>query len=218
MSAPFRIKICGITTVEDALMAVDAGADAIGLNFFSDSPRCISIEDAAHIAAAVSITTVGVFVNHSANEIAEIVERVGLDLVQLHGDEPFEMVKTFNSKVIRALRCREDGLNVVQSFLSECEEQQAKPEAILLDAYDPSQFGGTGKKLDWKELGETRSTITMPIILAGGLQPNNVDSAIAQAMPDAIDTASGVESAPGVKDRQKVFNFVAIARKAFELE
>lgn len=217
MPAPFRIKICGITSVEDALAAVEAGADALGLNFYPQSSRFVTADAAAKIAAAAKrrVKLVGVFVNATAEEIQAAVSAGELDAVQLHGDESPEFVgrmKAAHSQVLRAFRVRGDSLGEVEVYL-----RATKPDAVLLDAYDPKAYGGTGKRLDWDLVRRERSAaLGLPIILAGGLTAENVAEAIETARPDAVDVAGGVESAPGRKDAEKVRRFVAAAQKAFD--
>ncbi|MBC7856086.1 MAG: phosphoribosylanthranilate isomerase, partial [Pirellulaceae bacterium] len=202
----FRIKICGITSVADALLAAEAGADAIGLNFYDRSPRYVTAEHAKEICDALppGITKVGVFVNSPPQAVVATVNRVGLGAVQLHGDEGPDFLGALGKlQVIKAFRCKESTLDSVQAFLELCQEV-SHPSAILLDAHAPGIYGGTGQVLDWKGLARDRDKLLgLPLILAGGLTPQNVAEAIRQVRPDAVDTASGVESAPGKKDPAK---------------
>ncbi len=214
---PFRTKICGITNVPDAECLATAGVDAIGLNFFEKSKRFVEVGEAAIIAAALppEVLRVGVFVNASIESIRDTVERVGLDFVQLHGDEPPEFLTELTDvRVIRAFRCR-DGLDEVGEYLARC---QHKPHTVLLDAYDPDEYGGTGKQLHWPDLRNAAAVIgTLPLILAGGLTPSNVARAIAEAQPYGVDTASGVESGDARrKDPQLARAFVDAAKAAFD--
>lgn len=198
----FRIKICGITSVADALGAVAAGADAIGLNFYGQSPRCCPIEHASKIAAAVPrhVCRVGVFVNASAGNIRAIVGSVGLDLVQLHGDEPPEAIAELGGlNVMKAFRVH-DGLSDVVAYLDRCRSLAAVPRMVLFDAHHPSQYGGTGQPINGDILLKSREQLGgLPLVLAGGMKPSNVAAAIAAARPSAVDVASGVETSPGVK-------------------
>ena len=159
---PFRTKICGITNVPDAECLATVGVDAIGLNFFEKSKRFVEVGEAAIIAAALppEVLRVGVFVNASIESIRDTVERVGLDFVQLHGDEPPEFLTELTDvRVIRAFRCR-DGLDEVAEYLARCRH---KPHAVLLDAYDPNEYGGTGKQLHWPDLRNAAAVIgTLP--------------------------------------------------------
>lgn len=214
----FRIKICGITTPADAQSAVAAGADAIGLNFFAASPRRVSLEQARPIVAAVGdrACKVGLFVNHSAAEICQRYDELGLDLVQLHGDEPAELLAALAGRpVMRAFRSGGD-FRAVAAYLARCGELRCLPRLVLVDALSAGRYGGTGVTADWQAIAEHRTSFgEVPLVLAGGLRPDNVAQAIAAVRPDAVDTASGVESSPGVKSPELVRAFVDAARKAF---
>jgi phosphoribosylanthranilate isomerase len=216
MSALFRIKICGITSAADARVAAAAGADAIGINFYARSPRFVTRDVASEIAAALptGVAKVGVFVNCAADEIAEIANAVGIDYVQLHGDEPPNLLTKLGDRlVIKALRCRDGG--TVLDYVTRCAEVGIRPAALLLDAHVAGQYGGTGAKLDWTALYElSKSLDNLPIVLAGGLTADNVAAAITAARPHGVDVASGVESSPGKKDARLVERFVAEARRA----
>ncbi len=211
----FRIKICGVTSVGDAQMVSDAGADAIGLNFYPESKRYISPEAAREMAAGLPATVcrVGVFVNASSAKILEISNHVGLDLIQLHGDEPPEFLNQLASqRIVRAFRCR-DGFQDLHDYLDRCAEP---PVAVLVDAFDTTQYGGTGHTLDWMRiLAEKPLLGDIPLVLAGGLTPSNVVQAIRQARPSAVDTSSGVETQPGQKDMLLVTEFVKLAKSGF---
>lgn len=214
----FRVKICGITNVEDSRIAAEAGADAIGLNFYHASPRRCSIDQARQIAAAVpnALCKVGVFVNSTTQEIRETVEAVGLDLVQMHGDEPPEMLRAIRPlPVMRAFRVADD-LSPVAEYLQACHRLNCTPRMVLIDARRPGQYGGTGATLDWTAIDAARRQICgMPLVLAGGLTPENVAAAIASVRPWAVDTASGVEISPGKKSATLVREFVSAATAAF---
>lgn len=216
----FRIKICGITNVADARVAAEAGADALGLNFFSKSRRFVASAAAREIAAAVpaGVTRVGVFVNQSAAEISQIITALGLDCVQLHGDEPAEIVSELpvDVKIVRAFRCGRAGLAPLASYLKSCCAVGRVPDLVLVDADAAGEFGGSGQRADWARVARERDLIRgVPLVLAGGLAPENVAEAIATVRPDGVDVASGVESSPGNKDAAKVRGFVAAARAAF---
>jgi phosphoribosylanthranilate isomerase len=214
----FRIKICGITTVEDALLAAEAGADAIGLNFYDKSPRYVTAARAKEICDALpaGVAKVGVFVNSLPKGIIATVNRVGLTAVQLHGDEGPDFIAALGKlPIIKAFRCKESTLDGVNAFLDLCGES-SQPIAVLLDAHAPGNYGGSGQVLDWAGLARERNKLLgLPLILAGGLTPQNVAQAVSLARPDAVDTASGVESAPGKKDPDKVRDFVAAAKTAW---
>jgi phosphoribosylanthranilate isomerase len=217
----FRIKICGMTSIDDARAAVDAGADAIGLNFYQRSRRYILPEQAEQIAAAVpgEVTTVGVFVNATAEEINQIVDRVGLNCAQLHGDEPPTLSAQLPAQVliVRAYRCGEEGLTPLAHHLTTCRARGRAPDAVLVDADARSDYGGTGRAADWSLVAKEREALgDVPLILAGGLTPENVGEAIAVVRPDGVDVASGVESGPGRKDAVLVARFIAAARDALD--
>jgi phosphoribosylanthranilate isomerase len=198
-----RVKICGVTSLEDARMCLDAGADAIGLNFWSGSARRCEEGVARSIVAELKGRTlfVGVFVDSSAEEVERIRASVGLDCVQLHGDESAQMLAQFLPHAYKAVRVRGDVLAAVRGYPG---------EHVLLDAYVAGLPGGTGATFDWNlaraVAAERRLT------LAGGLTPANVRSAVETVQPYCVDVASGVESAPGVKDAALVRAFVANAR------
>ena len=211
----FRIKICGVKTPEDAMHVADAGADAVGLNFYEKSKRYVDAPTAKRIVEHLprDVKRVGVFVNASSESIRRIVEIVELDVVQLHGDEPPEFLSTLDGlRIIRAFRCKDD-LAPIHSYLAACDHQ---PIAVLVDAYDPQAYGGTGKTLYWPDLANAKFAGDIPLILAGGLTPRNVAAAIEQARPFGVDTASGVEADSSVsKSRKLCLEFVKSAKSAF---
>jgi len=214
----FQIKICGVTTPDNALAATRAGADMIGLNFYSASSRYVAPDEARTIAAVVPKTT-GVFVNATADEINRIAEQVGLDWVQLHGDEPPELLADIRADLpIIRVRCLEGrGLAAVAEDLESCRENGRSPTAVLIDATVAGEYGGTGKVADWSALRDYQKCLgEMPLILAGGLHAGNVTEAILAVRPFAVDTASGVESLPGVKDAGKLRSFIQAAQIAFD--
>jgi phosphoribosylanthranilate isomerase len=205
-----RIKFCGITNLDDAHHAAGLGAWAIGLNHWEGSPRRVEPQAAAEIAASVrrKLEVVGVFVNASLDEIARAVEDEQLSLVQLHGDEGLsfcrEVGRRTGVRVIKAIRVRSGAdLDLARSY---------RTDFHLLDAHRPDVPGGTGESFDWGLLRGRRSRV--PLILAGGLVPGNVGQAIEAARPWAVDIASGVESAPGVKDHELMSEFAARANEA----
>lgn len=230
----FKIKICGIRVEADLLAAVDAGADAIGLNFYSPSVRSVSIEQAAALTAALakretawSGKTVGVFVNHSATEIAKTVKATRLNVIQLHGDEQPEFIVTLRQQlkeeavdddtpIIRAVRVAKDlagdaGASELQAEVIRW--QAAGAAMVLLDAAVPGSFGGTGARLDWNALKGI--SLALPFALAGGLNPDNVADAISITTPGAVDVASGVENDSDLKDHDAVRCFISHANAAF---
>ena len=216
----FRIKICGITSAGDALVAARAGVDAIGLNFWPQSRRFVSIETAREIVAAAprNVAKVGVFVNSTPADIAAIVDAVGLDWIQLHGGEPPELLAKLPPRVpiLLAFRCGEKGLAPLTQYLNAAQVNGRVPEAVLVDADSAGDFGGTGRLADWAQIAHDRNQLGgLRLILAGGLTPQNVAAAIEAVRPDGVDAASGVEVRPGVKDAILIENFVAAARVAF---
>jgi len=203
------VKICGITNLEDALLSVKFGADMLGFNFYDKSPRYVTAETAKQIIDQLpqNIFKVGVFVNETAERIAEVDELLGLNGIQLHGEESPEFVtklKTMTaSEVIKALRVSPD-------FRPE-DIQKYDADAILLDAYSEKGRGGTGETFSWdiaSELGKTVPTL----YLAGGLSPDNIADALLRVKPFAVDVCSGVESQAGLKDKVKLINFIEIVR------
>jgi phosphoribosylanthranilate isomerase len=217
----FYVKICGITNVEDALAAVDAGADAIGLNFYSGSPRFVQVREARRIADALTQKTVrvGVFVNASGDEIRQIGREASIPVIQLHGNEPPSLLGQLGRdfKIIRARRLDQRGTAaIVEDIEACCDAAGFGPDAILVDAAAEGQFGGSGRTVDWQLLADRNSwRRSWPLILAGGLTPENVATAIEIVRPQAVDVASGVESSPGRKDVKKMRDFIAAARVAF---
>jgi phosphoribosylanthranilate isomerase len=211
------IKICGIRDAETAAAVAALGVDAIGLNFFDRSPRVVSLDVAARVAADLppSVEPVGVFVNHAAREVQDIARRVGLRTVQLHGDEPVETLTELAAefRVIRVFRVGDEGLAGVESYLGACRQAGAMPFACLVDAKVAGHYGGTGRTAPWEILHrEWRTGEWPPLILAGGLRGDNVAEAIQHVNPWGVDVAGGVESSHGVKDIERVREFVRAAR------
>jgi len=196
-----RSKICGITRIEDALAAVDAGADAIGLVFYAKSPRAVSVQQARAIIAALPpfVTTVGLFVNASRCELGEILDAVPLDLLQFHGDETPADCEGYHRPYIKALRVKAG-----DDIAASC-KAYAGASGILLDTYVEGVPGGTGEAFDWSLIPER---LSKPIILAGGLTMKNVAEAIAQVHPYAVDVSGGVEQSKGIKDHAKIRAFI----------
>jgi len=201
-----RVKICGITRVEDALAAVQQGADAIGLVFYAPSPRHVTIDVACAIVDALPpfVSVVGLFVNASKTEIEAVLSKVRLDILQFHGDETPAGCEQYNLPYLKAIRVKAD-TNLLQYAL---EFNSAK--ALLLDAYSDSGYGGTGQVFDWKLIPKN---LSKPIILAGGLTPENVGSAIRQVQPYAVDVSGGVEQSKGIKDAAKIKAFMQEVEK-----
>jgi phosphoribosylanthranilate isomerase len=217
----FHIKICGITSVDDARMAARAGADALGLNFYPRSPRYIMPEQAQAIIEALppEIVKVGLFVDAPAVEVCEVFDRLGLDLIQLHGAEPPDFLLRLGDRpVMRAFRIGSAGLDPLLGYLDECRQLGCLPRAVLLDAFVPGTPGGTGTLCDWaaaeRYQQQQQEIGNPPMVLAGGLTAENVAEAIRATGARAVDTASGVESAPGRKDPAAVAAFIRAARSA----
>ena len=211
---PVKVKICGITNLEDAVFAVENGADEIGFNFYKESKRYIAPEEARRIVDELAnpVTTVGVFVNENVEDVVDIAKYVGLDGIQLHGDEDqayiFELKKRIKGFVIKAFRLS-DPSNAVDAM-------DWTVDFVLFDSYSPNERGGTGVTLDWDELG-TDISLFFPghAYLAGGLTPENVDEAVRKSdWLHAVDVASGVEASPGKKDPRLVEAFITNAKKA----
>ena len=202
----FKIKICGITNLEDANTAVSFGADALGFVFYSKSPRVITPETAKNIISSLpqSITTVGVFVDENKAKVEEIASYTGLDIIQLHGSEPPEYCN-FGKKIIKAIRVKElSDLKQLSDYIV---------SAFLLDTYSPNEIGGTGQTFNWEIAVEAKKY--GKIILAGGLNPDNIEEAIKFVQPYGVDVSSGVEgSEKGKKDHKKLQLFIERAKQA----
>ncbi len=202
-----RSKICGITRIEDALAAVEAGADAIGLVFYAKSPRAVSIEQAAAILRVLPpfVTTVGLFVDMPRDELRQLLERLPLDLLQFHGDESPADCEGYGRPYIKALRVRpgEDVSAIMAPY--------SGARGILLDTFVAGVPGGTGASFDWSLVPGDAGK---PIILAGGLDAGNVAAAIRQVRPYAVDVSGGVEAGKGIKDAGRIRAFIQAVREA----
>jgi len=213
-----RVKICGITNKEDALLAAELGANALGF-VFAESPRKVSPENAAKIISELPpfVTTVGVFVNFPAKEVKEIAEYCNLDALQLHGDETRTYCRQFRQKVIKAFRMR--NYTEIEEWLFQEDEYEATtpldPDsnvvAYLVDAYARGQYGGTGIHLNWELVRNLESR--RPLILAGGLDHKNIALAVKVVKPYAVDVSSGVELKPGKKDKYKLREFMKVVNE-----
>lgn len=202
-----RVKICGITRVEDGLAAAAAGADAIGLVFYPASSRAVSIAQAEAICAALPpfITRVGLFVDADPDQIERVLAQVPLTLLQFHGNEMPLDCSRFGRPFLKALRMRDDtdvGVELAKF---------TQAQALLLDTYKAGTPGGTGESFDWRRVPPEYAA---RIVLAGGLNPDNVGQAVTQVRPYAVDVSGGVESAPGIKDWQRMCEFVAAVQRA----
>lgn len=214
------VKICGIKDVATAESVAALSPDAIGLNFFAKSPRCVSRSEAGKITTQLpkSISAVGVFVNHDVTEIADLTLECRLTMVQLHGDEPPVFLAELQQALpelplIRAWRMEHD-LDDLAAYLAECRELDVRLTGCLIDAKVAGSYGGTGHAPPWDVLRENYRKDDWPsLILAGGLNNTNVRSGIVAVQPWGVDVASGVESAPGVKDLERVARFISAARE-----
>lgn len=202
-----RVKICGITRPQDALAAARLGADAIGLVFYPDSPRAVTIETAKAIIKVLPpfITKTGLFVNATPDEIHKVLDAIDLDVLQFHGNEEPEQCAGYPKPFIKAVRMQD---NV---DLNTAARRYADASALLLDTYVEGLHGGTGQVFDWSRIP---ANTNKPLILAGGLTPANVAAAIRQVRPYAVDVSGGVESAKGIKDAGKITEFIREVRNA----
>ena len=196
-----RVKICGFTRKSDVVNAALLGVDAIGLVFYPPSPRCVSPDTAADIVRALPpfVTVVALFVDEESETIRDILHQVPVDLLQFHGDESPELCGSFRVPYIKAVRMNSE------VDIGEIEKRYSDARGLLLDAYHPDQKGGTGLQFDW---GLIPRKSCMPVVLAGGLNPDNVQDALDRVRPFAVDVSSGVESGKGLKDMNKVAAFL----------
>lgn len=201
-----RVKICGLTRPEDIDAAVSLGADAVGLVFYQPSPRSVTLERAHALARRVPafVSLTGLFVNPEPEEVERVLQTVPLDLLQFHGDETPEFCASFGRRWIKAIRVKEAG-QVEQAFMD-----YSDASGLLVDAWDPDRYGGTGRSFNWSLIPAERP---MPLILAGGLSSANVAGAIEQVRPWAVDVSGGVESGKGVKDASKLSEFFNEVRR-----
>lgn len=201
-----RVKVCGLTRLEDALLAEACGAHAVGFIFYAPSPRAVDVDTVARIVPELHPYTVkvGVFVGETPARMNEIADRCRLDRIQLHGDEPFEMLARLDRPAYRAFRLKDEA--------DLAAAREAPERTVMLDTYDPTLPGGTGRPFNWewaRSLGESRA-----VILAGGLSADNIALALRTARPAGVDVSSALEAAPGRKDADKVRAFFAAVRSA----
>lgn len=201
-----RVKVCGITRIDDGVAAAAAGADAIGLMFYPRSSRLIDAETAAAISAALPplVTTVGVFLDSSAEQVRAVLEQVPLDLLQFHGDEPAAFCRSFGRPFIKAVPMRVKADVDVTAYAREFDDARG----LLLDSHGGGVIGGSGKTFDWQLIP---TGLNKKIILAGGLHPGNVADAVRAVRPYGLDVSSGVESAKGIKDAALMREFIFTA-------
>lgn len=208
---PPKVKYCGITTLRDAQFAQALGVDALGFNFYEKSKRYVTPENARDITSklAPKVWKVGVFVNENPEKVRSIVERVGLDSVQFHGDESPDYCSQFkNLRVLKAIRLKDE-----KSVL-ELDRYKASVDFLLLDSYHAAEMGGTGVLANEAFLrGIARELFSTNVFLAGGLTSENVSTYVTQYRPFGVDVASGIESAPGIKDEEKMSRFFEATRK-----
>lgn len=206
-----KVKFCGMTCAEDAQAAVALGVDAIGLVFYGRSPRAVTPNQAQLITAHLPpfVTVVGVFVNPTFAEVAHALQSVRLDCLQFHGDEDNSFCQQFNRPYIKVQRVIPSAETI---NITSYDEKYPQACAILLDSYDPQQWGGTGQKFDWQKTIAPTSA-QKPLILAGGLTADNVAVALAVVKPYAVDVSSGIEVRPGVKDHAKMSAFLHAVRR-----
>ena len=202
-----RVKICGITRVQDALEAVRCGADAIGLVFYAASPRHVSVQQAQQIVAALPpfISVVALFVNATPAEIEAVLSQVRIDIVQFHGDETAADCERIKLPYFKAIRVKSD------TNLLQCALDFSSANALLLDTYSEAAYGGTGHVFDWDLIPKN---MTKPVILAGGLIAENVSLAIQKVKPYAVDISGGVEVSKGIKDANKIAAFMLAVQAA----
>ena len=201
-----KIKICGLTDPENSKQIASLDIHAIGLVFFNESPRAVSIEQANEIIQELPpfINKVGLFVNASSNFVDQVLNSVNIDTIQFHGDESSSDCSQFQMPFIKAIRMRE-GTNLLKQA-----EEFSSAAGLLLDSFEEDSYGGTGKSFDWNLI---RDNIDLPIILAGGLNKDNVMSAIEKTQPYAIDISSGVEVDKGIKDIEKIKEIISLTRR-----
>ncbi len=204
-----RVKICGITRLDDALSAIEHGADALGFVFYEPSPRYLSIVEARKIFEKIPplINKVALFVNPKSESVNRVLEKLSVDLIQFHGDEDEAFCRSFNKPYLKAIRMRES------TDLSDISKRYNSASGLLLDAFDTSLYGGTGHVFDWTLIPKK---CRLPIILAGGLNQQNIYTAVKNTQPYAVDVSSGVEQSKGIKDHLLIEQFMNEVKRANE--
>ena len=206
-----RVKICGITRVEDAIQASQLGVDALGLVFYAKSPRAVDVETAQLICQSLPgfVTSVALFLNPDEALVNQVLENVNIDLLQFHGTESAAFCESFNKPYIKALGVGGgiDGVDNISGLMAKYDSARS----LLLDSHGAGKAGGTGETFDWLSIPEDQR---QKIILAGGLTPDNIAEAIAQVRPYAVDLSSGVESAPGIKDNELMVRLMTEVKRA----
>jgi phosphoribosylanthranilate isomerase len=205
-----RIKICGIRRVEDAMFAADAGADAIGLNFYAPSPRAVTLQQAIAVRAALPpfVSTVALFVNAARSEVNGVCESLNPSLLQFHGDEDPDYCASFFRPYLKAIRV---GASMKADDLVQLQTEFSTAKALLLDTLSTGQYGGTGESFNWNVIPQS---LREKIVLAGGLTAINVGDAVRKIRPWAVDVSSGVESGKGISDPEKILAFMSAVRLA----
>jgi phosphoribosylanthranilate isomerase len=205
-----RVKICGIRRVEDAMFAANAGADAIGLNFYAPSPRAVTLQQAIAVRAALPpfVSTVALFVNAARSEVNDVCESLNPSLLQFHGDEDHDYCASFLRPYLKAIRV---GASMEADDLVQLQTEFSTAKALLLDTLSTSQYGGTGESFNWNVIPQS---LREKIVLAGGLTAINVGDAIRKVRPWAVDVSSGVERGKGISDPEKILAFMSAVRLA----
>ncbi len=203
-----RVKICGVTRYADAMDVVNAGADAIGMVFYEKSPRFISNELAEKISYQLPafVSRVALFKDADKNSINSVLAAVDIDIIQFHGNEPLDFCEQFDKPYIKALGMK--GAEHDVDYLISSASTYHSAKALLLDGHAPGEAGGAGKAFDWQAISRAMTLMDKPVILAGGLTVENVKQAIDTVHPFAVDVSSGVESSPGIKDKEKIIAFI----------
>ncbi|MDO6442450.1 MULTISPECIES: phosphoribosylanthranilate isomerase [unclassified Marinobacter] len=206
-----RVKICGLTRVQDVKAAVESGADALGFVFYEPSSRAVTVADAEVLVRQVPafVSVVGLFVNPSAEQVREVLDRIPLDLLQFHGDETADFCSQFGRRWIKAVRVQ-SAEQIEQAFT----EYQSSA-GLLVDAWDPDHYGGTGRSFNWDLVPLERP---LPLILAGGLSSDNVFKAVEQVKPWAVDVSGGVEKSKGIKDIEKISDFIKEVHRVCKID